>query len=72
MGLHFGQAVRRLSDSSRATALSISGPLKTTTSHLHVHALHRDTAFSRAMTAAVEANLDALAKWLGLDHVRYE
>jgi uncharacterized protein len=41
------------------------------TSHLHVHAVHHDVPFSRAMTAAVNAELDALAKWLALDDVRY-
>ena len=41
------------------------------TSHLHVHAMHQDVAFTRAVTAAVKAELGALAKWLGLDDVRY-
>ena len=49
--------------------MSITGPLKTTTSHLHVHAVHHDVAFSRAMTATDDAELHALSKWLGLDHV---
>jgi uncharacterized protein YcaQ len=38
---------------------------------LHVRAVHRDVPFTRAMTAAVNAELDALAAWLGLDDVRH-
>jgi uncharacterized protein YcaQ len=38
-------------------------------SHLHVHAVHQDVRFTRAITAAVEIELDALATWLGLDDV---
>jgi uncharacterized protein len=34
---------------------------------LRVNAVHRDVRFSRAMTAAVRAELEALARWLGLD-----
>jgi uncharacterized protein YcaQ len=37
---------------------------------LHVHAVHPDVRFTRAMTAAVHAELEALAQWLGLDDVR--
>jgi uncharacterized protein YcaQ len=37
---------------------------------LHVHAVHRDVRFTKAMTAAVDAELEALAAWLGLDEVR--
>ncbi|HEY6746312.1 MAG TPA: crosslink repair DNA glycosylase YcaQ family protein [Mycobacteriales bacterium] len=33
---------------------------------LDVHAIHEDVPFSRAMTAAVQAELDDLASWLGL------
>ena len=40
------------------------------TSHLRVHALHQDVRFTRAMIAAVNAELNALANWLGLDDVR--
>ena len=40
-------------------------------SRLLVHAVHQDVAFTRAMTTAVNAELDALAKWLGLDDVRH-
>jgi uncharacterized protein YcaQ len=40
------------------------------TGQLHVHAVHRDVPFTRAMTAAVNAELDAMAQWLGLDDVR--
>jgi uncharacterized protein YcaQ len=36
---------------------------------LRVAAVHRDVRFTRAMTAAVDAELDALAYWLGLDEV---
>jgi uncharacterized protein len=36
-------------------------------SRLEVHAVHHDVKFTRAMTAAVNAELDALAKWLRLD-----
>jgi uncharacterized protein YcaQ len=41
-------------------------------SHLLVNAVHHDVTFTRAMTAAVKAELDALATWLTLDEVRYE
>jgi uncharacterized protein YcaQ len=40
------------------------------TSQLHVQAVHQDVRFTRAMTAAVRTELDALAQWLGLDGVR--
>jgi uncharacterized protein len=33
---------------------------------LRVHAIHEDVRFTRAMTAAVRAELDDLASWLGL------
>ena len=39
-------------------------------SRLQVHAVHEDVHFTRAMTAAVNAELKALATWLGLDEVR--
>jgi uncharacterized protein len=39
-------------------------------SQLLVHAVHEDVKFTRAMTAGVNAELDALAGWLGLDEVR--
>jgi uncharacterized protein len=38
---------------------------------LRVDALHEDVPFSAAMTADVNAELDALAGWLGLDGVRF-
>jgi uncharacterized protein len=41
------------------------------TSLLQVHAVHRDVRFTRDMTAAVRAELEALAQWLGLDDVRF-
>lgn len=41
------------------------------TSQLLVHAVHHDVAFTRAMTAAVKAELVELASWLGLDRVEY-
>jgi hypothetical protein len=31
-----------------------------------VHAIHEDVTFTRAMTEAVHAELQALASWLGL------
>ena len=34
---------------------------------LRVHALHEDADFSPAMTDAVDAEIEALAQWLGLD-----
>ena len=37
------------------------------TSQLVVHAVHEDVAFTRAVKAAVSAELDALAEWLRLD-----
>jgi uncharacterized protein len=36
---------------------------------LRVHALHEDEPFTRAMTGAVEAEIDDLAGWLDLDQV---
>ena len=36
---------------------------------LQVHAIHEDVKFTRTMTKAVEAELDDLALWLGLDAV---
>jgi len=33
---------------------------------LQVHAIHQDIRFTRAVTAAVHAELEALASWLGL------
>jgi uncharacterized protein YcaQ len=38
-------------------------------SQLLVHAIHQDVPFTRAMTKAVNAELDVLATWLGLDGV---
>ena len=35
-----------------------------------VHAVHQDVAFTEEMTAAVEAEIDALADWLGLARLR--
>jgi uncharacterized protein YcaQ len=40
-------------------------------SQLNVNAVHHDVTFTRAMTAAVRAELRALATWLALDDVRY-
>ena len=39
---------------------------------LDVHAVHQDVPFTRVMTAAIRAELETLAQWLGLDRVRYE
>ena len=36
---------------------------------LRVHAIHEDVKFTRAMTKGVQAELDDLASWLGLDAV---
>ena len=36
---------------------------------LRVNAIHEDVTFTRAMTNAVQAELDELASWLGLDTV---
>ena len=41
-------------------------------SALVVHAVHQDVPFTRAMTAAVRAELKALARWLGLEHLTNE
>jgi hypothetical protein len=38
-------------------------------SRLRVHAIHEDVGFTRAMTKAVNAELEDLASWLGLDAV---
>ena len=40
------------------------------TGHLQVHAIHQDVPFSRAITKAVDAELAALAQWLGVALVR--
>jgi hypothetical protein len=37
---------------------------------LQVHAIHQDVSFTSSMRAAVDAELQALARWLGLDAVR--
>ena len=42
-----------------------------TGNRLDVNAIHQDVRFTRPMTAAVKAELKALASWLGLDDVRY-
>jgi uncharacterized protein YcaQ len=39
---------------------------------LRVHAVHHDVTFTPAMSAGIEAELEALAQWLGLDRVDYE
>ena len=39
------------------------------TAVLRVHAIHEDVRFTRTMTKAVQAEVDALASWLGLDAV---
>ena len=36
---------------------------------LRVNAIHEDVKFTRAMTKAVQAELEDLASWLGLDAV---
>jgi hypothetical protein len=41
-----------------------------TRSILHVHAIHQDIRLTRVVTAAVHAELDAVASWLGLAAVR--
>ncbi|HTE65427.1 MAG TPA: crosslink repair DNA glycosylase YcaQ family protein, partial [Candidatus Binatia bacterium] len=41
-------------------------------SALDVHAVHQDVRFARVMADSVDAELEALAQWLGLDRVRYE
>ena len=38
---------------------------------LEVHAIHEDVRLTRAMTAAVKAELEALASWLGLEECRF-
>jgi uncharacterized protein len=38
---------------------------------LRVNAVHHDVRFTRALTAGVRAELDALALWLGLDDVQF-
>ncbi len=40
-------------------------------SRLDVRGLYQDVRFTRAISAAVDAELDALAAWLGLDGVRF-
>jgi len=39
------------------------------TSTLRVHAIHQDVRFTRAITTAVDAELEALASWLALESV---
>ncbi|MGH2489393.1 MAG: DNA glycosylase AlkZ-like family protein, partial [Candidatus Limnocylindria bacterium] len=41
-------------------------------SRLRVHAIHQDVRFTRAITAEVNAELEALASWLGLTSVDRE
>lgn len=41
-------------------------------SKLQVHAIHQDVRFTREITAAVHAELEALASWLGLESVERE
>ena len=41
-------------------------------SKLRVHAIHQDVPFTRAITTAVDAELEALATWLGLVSVEFE
>lgn len=41
-------------------------------STLHVHAIHQDVRFTGAITIAVNAELEALASWLGLESVDRE
>jgi uncharacterized protein YcaQ len=38
-------------------------------SKLLVHAIHQDVRFTRDITLAVDAELEALATWLGLETV---
>jgi uncharacterized protein YcaQ len=38
---------------------------------LQVHAIHQDVPFTRAISAAVNAELEALAQWLGLEEIRF-
>jgi uncharacterized protein YcaQ len=38
-------------------------------SRLRVHAIHEDVRFTRAVTKAVQAEIEALAAWLGLESV---
>jgi uncharacterized protein YcaQ len=42
------------------------------TSQLVVQAVHQDVPFTRTITSAVNAQLDALAQWLGLDGVLFK
>lgn len=57
--LHLDQLVGKVDASADRNASS-----------LLVHAVHQDLPFTRAMTAAVNTELEALATWLGLDEVR--
>lgn len=41
-------------------------------STLRVHAIHRDVRFTRAITSSVNAELEALASWLGLESIDRE
>jgi uncharacterized protein YcaQ len=36
---------------------------------LRMHAIHEDVRFTRAVTKAVRAEIEALAAWLGVDAV---
>jgi uncharacterized protein YcaQ len=38
---------------------------------LRVHAIHEDVRFTRTMAKAIQAELDDLAAWLGLDAVEH-
>jgi len=39
---------------------------------LHVHAIHEDVRFTRSISSAVHAEIEALAAWLGLASVDFE
>jgi hypothetical protein len=39
---------------------------------LQVHAVHEDVPFTRSMSAAVDAEVQALSSWLGLESVRHD
>jgi len=49
------------------------GKLDATADHksstLRIHAIHQDVPFTRAMGDAIEAELESLASWLGLESV---
>jgi uncharacterized protein YcaQ len=59
----------RVDPAAIGTSFAVDASTDRTRSVLRVHAIHQDVRFTRAITAAVHAELEALASWLGLTAV---